>query len=270
MEDLIYCEPKEVVTTKLSDISDKKVVICKCTGQEKATFIDEDKIPSYSGEIKSPLKIIWVYPNDDVGIIISDKDIRKWVKDACEYHKIPHVLLALILQNENYQNASLFTKIGQFGERSTQTLLKILDKNFEIAYYVKDFPKIVQAIKGSSGIANMSDLALKNGVQHSIENYARPPIPTSIAKGFLDINTDTRISGDDWRSDIYYAASHIRFLIDSLFGNCFDGELSYEMLHRVLRAYNGPAKTSIKYADDAIKNLKKSISGEGVLFFYEK
>lgn len=270
MNDLVYCEPKEIQTTKLSDVSDKKVVICKCTGQEKVTFIDEDKIPSYSGEIKSPLKIIWVYPTDDVGIIINDSEIRKWVKNACEYHKIPHVILALILQNENYPEASTFTKIGQFGERSLQTLLKIIDNKTEVSFYLKDFPKVVKAIKGSSGIANLSDGALYSGIKHSIEKYARPPIPSSIAKNILGMNIDTRIPGDDWRNDIYYAAAHLRYLIDKKFGECFNGQLSYEMLYEVLKAYNGSGYKADGYAKNAINNLNLSISNKGVLYFYER
>lgn len=276
MDELVYCEPKEVKTTKLSDITDKQVVICKCTGQEKVTFVDEDKVPSYSGVLKSPLSIIWVYPREDVKFITSPSDIRKWVKDACEYHKIPHVLLALILQNENYPEASLDTQILQFGERSLQTSFKIIDSWTNFTNYLEPFSDnelvkgTIKFVRGSSGIANVSDNALNDGVKHCIEKYARPPIPSSVARTIFGINTDSRISGIDWRNDLYYAAAYLKFLIDKNFGDCFSSELSYNMLYTILRAYNGPGDSSKTYADDAMQILNLAISQKGVLYFYEK
>lgn len=212
--------------------------------------------------------------NGGIGFVISDKDIRKWVKEACEYHKIPHILLALILQNENYPEASISTQFLQFGERTLQTSIKIIDKWINFTNYLEkspnnDFAKYtLRFVKGSSGLTNISDNALNEGVKHSIEKYARPPIPTSIAKGIL--NTDSRIPGDDWRNDLYYSAAHIKYLIDGFLGDCFEGELSYEDLYTILRAYNGPGDSSIRYAQDAINNLMLAINKDGVLFFYEK
>lgn len=264
MDELVYCEPKEVKTTKLSDITDKQVVICKCTGQEKVTFVDEDKVPSYSGEIKSPLKIVFTSPrNDNNNIPITDSQIRNWVRNSCEYHKIPYVLLALILQNENYPMTTNWRKLAQFTERSITTYTNMLDEQlFDV------IPDVIS--KGSSGIANVGDKALKTGVKHSIENYARPPIPTSIVKDIFGNNTDSRISGLDWRNDLYYAAAYLRYLIDTKIGICYNGSLTKEQLYLILRAYNGPGSASIEYADRAINNLDNAIGGVDVLYFYEK
>lgn len=45
--------------------------------------------------------------------------------------------------------------------------------------------------------------ALYDGVKHSIEQYGRPPIPTSIRQMIFGIiDTDSRIPGDDWRNDL--------------------------------------------------------------------
>lgn len=270
MDELVYCEPKEVQTTKLSDVTDKQVVICKCSGQEKVTYFDEDNIPSYSGDIKSPLGIMWFYPSGDT-VIVSDTDIRKWVKDACEYHKIPHILLALILQNENYPEASIFTKIGQFGERTVQTTIKIIDSKIGFSNYLENYPRVVQAIRGSSGITNISDQALYDGVKHSIEQYGRPPIPTSIRQMIFGIiDTDSRIPGDDWRNDLYYAAAHIRYLIDRELGECYSGILSDQELNKIIYSYNGSGKNAEKYAQAAMNNLILAKQGGGNLYFYEK
>ncbi|MBN6076939.1 hypothetical protein HYE59_08210 [Aggregatibacter actinomycetemcomitans] len=262
MNELVYCKPQHMQTTKVSDDTVKQVKICKCTGQEKVTFVDEDKIPSYSGEIKSPIKIIWLYPNTDDGLIIKDSEVRKWVKDACEYHKIPHVILALILQNENNPNAPGWRKFAQFFERTITTAANIVD---ELVFIIPNFIS-----KGSSGIANVSDQALKDGVRHSLENYARPPVPSSVARTFFGISTDTRISGDDWRNDLYYAAAHIRYLIDKTFGDCYSGELSNEELRLIIKAYNGSGPAADKYAQNAMANLDLAIHKKGNLYFYER
>ncbi|MFZ7286252.1 hypothetical protein ACLSZ3_10735, partial [Avibacterium gallinarum] len=232
MKNLIYYAEKTSKTTSLMDITTKKVAMCTCSGKEKIHFIDEDKIPSYSGNFKSPIGVMWFYPSTDIGITVDDSLVRKWVKDASLYQGIPHILLALILQNENAENSPYWRKIGQFIERTLTTVANIIDEKIFI------IPNVIS--KGSSGLANMSDKALKLGVQHSIEKYARPPIPTSISKTILGINTDSQISGDDWRNDLYYAAAHIRYLIDKNYGDCYSGEMTIDMLHTILRAYNGP------------------------------
>jgi len=188
--------------------------------------------------------------------------VRKWVKDACSYHKIPHILLALILQNENNPNAPEWRKAAQFAERSITTAAFVIDKLIFIV------PNKIS--KGSLGLANVSDKALQDGVEGSINKYGRPPIPSTILRNIFGMNKDTRVSGDDWRNDLYYAAAHLRFLIDRELRNCYNGTMSYSDLHKVIAAYNGSGIEAKKYADNAIANLNLAISGKGTLYFYEK
>lgn len=262
MSELVYCTPSSTSTTPQTDKSIKKIVLCECTGHEVAKFIDENKIPSFNGAIKSPVKLYWIAPRIGNIITISDSDLRKWVKDACAYHKIPHILLALILQNENNPNAPYWRRVAQFGERSITTAANAIDLIISI------IPDKVS--KGSSGIANVSDKALLDGVESSIKKYGRPPIPTSVKMDILGLNTDTRISGDDWRNDLYYAAAHLRFLIDRELKPCFNGTLSHEDLKKIIKAYNGKGKEAEKYAENAMANLKLGIQKKGNLYFYEK
>ncbi len=262
MTDLKYCSGGEMQTTPSSNQSTKTITLCECTGKEVAKFIDENKIPSFNKPLKSPIKLYWINPSTDVGVFISDSEVRKWVKDSCAYHKIPHILLALILQNENNPNAPEWRKVAQFAERTLTTAANIVDK---LIFIVPN-----KASKGSSGLANVGDKALQDGVESSIEKYGRPPIPSSISRNIFGMNKDTRISGDDWRNDLYYAAAHLRFLIDRELGNCYNGIMSYENLHKVIAAYNGPGSASKKYADNAMANLNLAMTGKGALYFYEK
>lgn len=64
-----------------------------------------------------------------------------------------------------------------------------------------------KASKGSSGLANIGDKALQEGVESSIEKYDRPPIPSSISRNIFGMNKDTRISSDDWRNDLLLRSS---------------------------------------------------------------
>ncbi|WP_312057095.1 hypothetical protein [Acinetobacter courvalinii] len=262
MDNLQYCDASQTSTTPKTDKSIKSIILCECTGSETATYIDESKIPSFNKPFKSPIKLYWMNIHKDVGLFIDDSEIRKWVRDACNYHKIPHILLALILQNENNPNAPGWRKSAQFAERTITTAANIVDK---VIFIVPD-----KVSKGSSGIANVSDKALIDGVQNSLKKYCRPPIPSSIVKNIIGLSTDTRISGDDWRNDLYYAAAHLRYLIDRELGNCFNGAMTTEQLKKVIKAYNGSGPEAEKYANNALANLNLAITGKGTLYFYEK
>ena len=259
MSELTYCTARSTSTTLQADKSVKKIVLCECTGHEVAQFVDENRIPSFHGDIKSPIKLYWIAPRAENIIFINDSDLRKWVKEACEYHKIPHILLALILQNENNPNTPYWRRVAQFGERSITTAANAIDLIISI------IPDKVS--KGSSGIANVSDKALFDGVENCIKKYGRPPIPTSVKKDILGLNTDTRISGDDWRNDLYYAAAHLRFLIDRELKPCFNGTLSYDDLKKVIKAYNGKGKDAEKYAENAMANLNLGIQKKEIFIF---
>lgn len=55
----------------------------------------------------------------------------------------------------------------------------------------------------------------------------------------------------------------MRFLIDRELGNCYNGIMSYDNLHKVIAAYNGPGGASKKYADHAMANLNLAMTGKG-------
>ena len=262
MTDLQYCDANQTSTTIKSDKSIKTVSLCECSGNESASYIHENKIPSFNKPFKSPIKLYWMNIHKDVGLVISDSEVRKWVKDACVYHKIPHILLSLILQNENNPNAPGWRKAAQFAERTVTTASNIVD---QLIFIIPD-----TVSKGSSGLANVSDKALAAGVDNSLKKYCRPPIPTSIVKNIIGLSTDTRISGDDWRNALYYAAAHLRYLIDRELGNCYNGTMTTEQLKTIIKAYNGSGPEAEKYANNALKNLELALTNKGTLYFYEK
>ena len=259
MTDYVYCKIGQVVTTPTQDKTVKRLVACACTGKEVASFLYEDQVPSYTGALKSPLQITSIDVNNK-----GSKSFRGWVKDAAEYHKIPHVLLALILQNENNPNASTFMKVGQVAERSLQTISHIADEAMGGGVIWQ------KPVKGATGIVNINNVALQAGVKHSIEKYARPPIPSSKLQNKVFNMTDSRIAGNDWRTDLYYAAAHLRYLIDREIVECFNGAMNLPQLRNIIRAYNGHGTDAENYANAAVKNLELAISGKGVLYFYEK
>ncbi len=263
-DNLQYCPSETTITTKLSNIDIKKVIMgCKCTGKEVAWY-DDSAIPSYKGDLKSPINFYWRYPTSkDANFRPSASVVRSWAKDACKYHKIPYILLALILQNENNPNAAEWRKYAQFVERTVTSASQITDNLL--------FDLIPDRIsKGSSGIANVSNQALIDGANSSIKNYCRPVIPSSVAKSGWGINTDSRVSGDDWKNDMYYAAAHIRFLIDRELGECFNGMMTDDNLRLIIENYNGSGPQAIRYAEVAMGNLEMAKKGKGVLYFYEK
>lgn len=262
MKNLQYCDAKQTSTTIHSDKAVKVVSLCECSGNETVSYIDEHLIPSFNKPFKSPVRLYWMNIHKDIGIFIDDSEVRTWVRDACAYHKIPHILLALILQNENNPNAPGWRKAAQFAERTITTASNIVDK---LIFIIPD-----KVSKGSSGLANVSDKALIDGVNNSLKKYCRPPIPTSIVKNIIGLSTDTRISGDDWRNDLYYAAAHLRYLIDRDLGNCYHGTISLLQLKMIIKAYNGSGPEAEKYAINALKNLELALANKGTLYFYEK
>lgn len=239
---------------------------CPCTGAEISTIVGLGTIPSYTGDFPSPLQVMWYTPSgsEPLRVTVPDSEIRSWIKQAAEYHRIPHVLLAVILQQENSPRATGTQKFLQFGERSVTTAASILDD------WLWDIvPDKVSG--GSSGFANMSRAALRDAARYSQRMYNRPPIPNNVRYRILGYDADTRHSGDDWRSDLYYCAAHLRQLIDRVTGRrCHNGELSLAQLERVIGAYNGSGPLAAKYARDAMKLLNDAASGTATLYFYEQ
>ncbi len=238
---------------------------CPCSGMENTTITGLSPIPGYSGNLSSPFPVMWYVPGKDepFRLSVQDKEIRQWVRQAVGYHKIPHVLLAVILQQENGPNATTTQKVLQFTERSLTTFAAILDNAlFDV---VPD-----KVAGGSTGFANMSRSALQSAALYSEKMYGRPPLPDSVKFRILGWNQDTRVSGDDWKADLYYCAAHLRQLIDYVTNRiCHNGTISISELEKVIAAYNGSGPLAKKYAKDAMKLLSDAASGKAALYFYE-
>ena len=96
-------------------------------------------------------------------------------------------------------------------------------------------------------------------------------MPSDVQYRIFGYDQDTRIPGDDWKADLYYAAAHLRELIDRVTGApCHKGNLTPEQLKSVIGAYNGSGPLAEKYANDAMALLERAKSGAASLYFYER
>ncbi|MEQ9667686.1 DUF4280 domain-containing protein [Coleofasciculus sp. G2-EDA-02] len=237
-----------------------------CTGNEKTTIEGYEGIDSYTGDLPSPLQVMW-YAREGNELLKSyypDSEIRSWIRDAADYHGIPHVLMAVILQQENAPSVPKWRQFLQFGERTVTTFSAIVDEH--LFGIVPD-----QISGGSSGFANMSRATLRDAAQYTEQNYGKNPLPEDIRYRLLGWDQDTRIPGDDYKADLYYSAAHLRQLIDRETGSrCHSGALTPEQLRSVIAAYNGTGPLAEKYADDAMELLNNAANGNATLYFYEK
>jgi len=251
---------------------------CPCTGQENSTILGLSDISSYRGDFPSPLQVMWYAPESSelLSTKIPDREIRSWIKDAAEYHGIPHAMLAVILQQENNPNASLGLQAAQFGERTLTTFLAVTDELlFDLVPDKMPSWSPIKAGKsiasGSSGFANMSRPTLRAAAAYTENMYCRNPMPDDVRYRLLGWDQDTRIPGDDWKADLYYCAAHIRQLIDRITGKtCHNDGLTREQVAAVFGAYNGSGPAARKYGSDAMKKLTDAEQGKTTLFFYEK
>ena len=236
-----------------------------CTGREITFIVGLGPIGAYKGDFPSPLPVMWYAPklNEILKLRFSPSEIRGWIKNAAAYHGIPHVLLALILQQENGPRATDFQKVGQFGERTVTTLFAIADD-----YLFDVVPDKISG--GSSGFANMSRATLRHAAKYTENMYGKNPLPASVRFRAFGWDQDTRVPGDDWHADLYYCAAHLRQLIDRVTGKpCHDGALTLGQLEAVIAAYNGSGPLAAKYARDAMKTLQDASAGTASLYFYE-
>jgi hypothetical protein len=236
-----------------------------CSGHEVTTIAGLGPIKGYNGEFPAPLRLMWYVPegNELLKISFGASEVRKWVRDAARYHGIPHVLLAVILQQENRPRASMLRKLAQFAERSLTTAAAIVD---EVAFDI--MPDAISG--GSSGFANMSRATLRSAARYSERNYCKNPLPPDVRYRVLGWDQDIRIPGDDWKADLYYAAAHLRQLIDRITGKpCHNGPITLNQLERVMAAYNGTGRDAEKYGEDAIRTLLYASVGEQTLYFFE-
>lgn len=244
---------------------------CPCKGTENTITSDVGNIPSYTGEFPSPLQVMWYMPENDEIMkgYYPDSEIRTWIKDAADYHGVPHEMLAVILQQENSPAASKWRQMLQFGERSATTFMAVMDEFLLDLVPDKAFGKNLAG--GSSGFANMSRATLRGAAEYTEKNYCKNPMPDSVRYRLLGWDQDTRIPGDDWKADLYYCAAHIRQLIDLVTGKrCHQGPLTTAQVREVFKRYNGSGKQADKYASDAMAKLLGASQGNTTLYFYEK
>ena len=249
-----------------------KIKKCSCGGPHPLKIIGLGEIKNYTGDFPSPFQIMNYTPSSKEEpflhqVFVPDKTIRKWIKDAAEYHEIPLEMISVILQQENAPSASKFRQFLQFGERTLTTIAAKLDNRFWdiIPNKIAD---------GSSGFMNMRRPTLKETIKYTKEKYGRELMPTNVANRigyFYDTKVDDGIQGADWRADLYYGAAHIRQLIDRVMGNvCSKGEITLEQVEKVFKSFNGSGAIAEKYGKDAIKLLKDAAEGKQTLYFYEK
>lgn len=261
-----FVKAAQATTTATTEVPPKEVQVCRCTGGEKTTLADFETISSYSGDLPSPLQILWYAPTGEELLkpTYSDSEVRTWIKQAAEHQGIPHILLAVILQQENSPKATKWLQTLQFGERSLTTFFAIVDK-----YTFDVVPDKIAG--GSSGFANMSRATLQNAADYSEDYYCKPPLPDDVRYRIFGWDQDTRTPGDDWKADLYYAAAHLRELIDRITGSkCHSGILSNEQLKKVIAGYNGSGPLAEKYSSDAMTLLENAKAGNSRLYFYEK
>ncbi len=271
----VALESGNEVRTGSSNLSAKS---CKCSGSEVSHILGISDIRSYTGDFPSPFQILRYVPEEKEfnKYFYPDKEIRTWIKDAAEYHGIPHVMLAIILQQENAPSASKFRQFLQYSERTITTGMAIADKIFGdlIPDKIPRWSPILSGVNiagGSSGFANMSRRTLESAASYIEKYYCKNPLPTDVRFRVFEIDTDIRIPGYDWKSDLYYCAAHIRQLIDRITGNiCHNSVLTLKQVEAVFAAYNGLGEAAQKYGSDALDMLCKSKSGETILYFYEK
>jgi hypothetical protein len=235
-------------------------------GEEIATLPGTDAIESYTGDFPSPLQVMWYVPegNEVFRTHIPDTEIRGWIQDAADYHGIPQEMLAVILQQENGPEATGMQKFLQFGERSLTTFSAIVDDAL--------FDIVPDGIsRGSSGFANMSYYTLQDAATYTEEVYGRNPLSEDARYRVGGWDQDTRIPGDDYRADLYYASAHIRQLIDRVTGEeNFHGALTMEQARQVFMGYNGSGPLAEGYASDAMELLNGAMNGTETLYFYER
>jgi hypothetical protein len=224
-----------------------------------------DGVASYTGDLPSPLQVMWYAPEGDelLKLHYPDSEIRSWVQDAASYNDVPHEMLAVVLQQENAPSASTLHQALQFGERSVTTFLAIVDQ--------LPFSPVPDTLSGgSSGIANMKRATLQSGAEYIENTYGRPALPDDARYRVFGWDQDTRIPGDDLKADLYYASGVLRQLIDREMGAGYTGPLTLEQTERIIASYNGSGPDAEKYARDAMTTLQSAADGTKPLYFYEK
>jgi RHS repeat-associated protein len=230
------------------------------------------KVPSYNGDFPSPLNVMNYTPksNELNKMYYTPSEIRGWVNDAANYHHVPPLMLATILQQDNGPNATGIRKLLQFAERELTTGLATADSMLFDLLPDKIMGKNITG--GSSGLANMSRTTLQGAANYIQTAYNRSPMPSGVQYRVLGINVDTRIPAYDRRADLYYASAHLRQLIDYVTGQQgFDAnQLTIEQAQNVFKKYNGSGVQAVKYGEDAVQRIYNAMGGKEPLYFFQK
>ena len=264
---------------------------CRVPNPDAANITGINPIPDYTGDLPSPLQVMNYMPHDlGSAFYVPDDEIRGWVQDASSHQNLPPELLPLIMQQENSPHASFGHQVLQHGERQLTTAMTNVDEwtdggfgnmlngiNEWTEENIGGFPAratgaLARGVGSSTGFVNMSRGALQSGDAYSEEVLGRDTIPPEVAErmGGL-LNADTGVSGNDWRSDLYYTAAHLRELVDHEMGEeGFQGDLTIDNIRDIAASYNGTGPMAEKYGNDAANLLERAANGEDTLYFLQQ
>ena len=264
---------------------------CRVPNPNAANITGINSIPDYTGDLPSPLQVMNYIPHDfGSAFYVPDDEIRGWVQDASSHQNLPPELLPLIMQQENNPNASFGRQVLQHGERQLTTAMTNVDEmtgggfgnmlsglnDLTEEYVGGPLAKLTgfmeRGVGSSTGFVNMSRGALQSGDAYSEDVLGRDTIPPEVAErmGGL-VNADTGVSGNDWRSDLYYTAAHLRELVDSEMGEeGFQGDLTVDNIRDIAASYNGTGPMAEKYGNDAANLLQNAANGEDTLYFLQQ
>lgn len=228
------------------------------------------QVQNYTGSFPAPLPVMNYLPESDELFKpwYPASEIRGWVQDASEYQQVPQIMLATILQQENVPTAPMWRKGLQFLEREGSTLYMGAD-----AMSGDRLPDVVFGKKignQSSGFANMMPRTLRGAVTYTETTYERSVLSEDARVRAFGLSADTRVPGADWKADLYYAAAHLRELIDRETGQTGAENLTLDQAWRVFRDYNGSGPPAEKYANDAMERMFKAAEGSVPLYFFER
>jgi hypothetical protein len=225
------------------------------------------EIPSHHGELPSPLPALYYVPQDMgelTKLYYEPHEIRQWVRESAEYHGVPYELSAAILQQENPPEATGLQQLGQFGERSITSAAAVIDE------YVWDIAPDAIA-EGSSGLANMNRATLRGAADYVENDLGYQAVPHDVQNRVFGLQQNSRISGDDWRNDLYYMNARLRQIIDDKTGiKGYDGPLTRAQVQEIAATYNGTGTDAEKYGNDTVARLDQAAAGSVPLYFFSR
>ena len=111
---------------------------------------------------------------------------------------------------------------------------------------------------------NLSRNTLRDAAHYVEANYKKQVLPAHVRDRVLGWKQDTRIQGDDLKSDLYYMTAHLRQLIDRVVGKMrYSGPLTLEQVEKLP---NGKVMGSVvvrmppQLLDKFILDLRKELA----------